>query len=196
MNPPSAKRRHPSHGPGTFWAVVAAALLFATGYAYIVTQYLIPDARDDRSDAPPTSSVWERRGQLGDMFGGLNALFSGLAFAGLVYALVLQRQQLLLQQIEIEDIDQSVKEQRRIALVAAVLQAQAIQIKVYDEWIRTYDDLIKSPATDAERESYKNQQMEAVRQRTALQIALNELRSKVEKRLESMGGVEGSGRAR
>ncbi|MEM7602430.1 MAG: hypothetical protein AAF357_13555 [Verrucomicrobiota bacterium] len=43
---------------------------------------------------------WEQRGQFGDMFGGLNALFSGLAFAGVVYAILLQRKELALQREE------------------------------------------------------------------------------------------------
>ena len=40
-------------------------------------------------------------GALGDSFGGLSALFSGLAFAGLIVTLVMQGQQLQLQRHEI-----------------------------------------------------------------------------------------------
>ncbi len=29
---------------------------------------------------------WELRGQFGDLFGAVNALFSGLAFAGLIFS--------------------------------------------------------------------------------------------------------------
>jgi hypothetical protein len=36
----------------------------------------------------------EGHGQYGDMFGAVNALFSGLAFAGVVYAIILQRAEL------------------------------------------------------------------------------------------------------
>jgi hypothetical protein len=36
-------------------------------------------------------------GPFGDMFGALNALFSGLAFAGLIIAILLQREELKLQ---------------------------------------------------------------------------------------------------
>lgn len=43
---------------------------------------------------------WGERGQFGDMFGGLNALFSGAAFAGVVYAIILQRRELALQREE------------------------------------------------------------------------------------------------
>ena len=42
----------------------------------------------------------EERGQFGDMFGAANALFSGLAFAGLIITLILQREELSLQRDE------------------------------------------------------------------------------------------------
>jgi len=41
------------------------------------------------------------RGTFGDMFGALTALFSGLAFAGIIYTILLQRQELRLQRREL-----------------------------------------------------------------------------------------------
>lgn len=46
---------------------------------------------------------WDHRGQFGDLFGAVNALFSGLAFAGVAYALVLQRKELEMQREELEE---------------------------------------------------------------------------------------------
>lgn len=43
----------------------------------------------------------EERGQFGDMFGAVNALFSGLAFVGLIITLILQRRELELQRDEL-----------------------------------------------------------------------------------------------
>ena len=43
------------------------------------------------------------RGTFGDMFGAINALFSGLAFVGVVYAILLQRKELQLQRLELEE---------------------------------------------------------------------------------------------
>ena len=45
--------------------------------------------------------TWQERGQFGDLFGSVNALFAGLAFAGLIYAILLQRQELQLQREEL-----------------------------------------------------------------------------------------------
>lgn len=44
----------------------------------------------------------EARGQFGDKFGAVNSLFSGLAFATLIYALFLQMEELRLQRKELE----------------------------------------------------------------------------------------------
>lgn len=42
------------------------------------------------------------RANFGDMFGGVNALFSGFAFLGVIYAIILQREELKLQRKELE----------------------------------------------------------------------------------------------
>jgi hypothetical protein len=44
----------------------------------------------------------QERGQFGDIYGSVNALFSGLAFAGLFYTINLQIKQLRLQQAELK----------------------------------------------------------------------------------------------
>lgn len=41
------------------------------------------------------------RGQFGDMFGVVNAIFSGLAFLGVIYAVILQQKELQLQRKEL-----------------------------------------------------------------------------------------------
>jgi len=45
---------------------------------------------------------WQERGQLGDLFGVVNSLFSGLAFAGVIYTIYLQREELSLQRRELQ----------------------------------------------------------------------------------------------
>lgn len=49
---------------------------------------------------------WSERGAFGDLFGSINALFSGLAFAGLIVAILLQRQELQLQREELQETRQ------------------------------------------------------------------------------------------
>jgi hypothetical protein len=49
-----------------------------------------------------TVASWEQRAQLGDLFGVVNSLFSGLAFAGVIYTIYLQREELALQRRELQ----------------------------------------------------------------------------------------------
>ncbi len=63
------------------------------------------------------------QGQLGDLFGGINALFSGLALAGIVTALVLQSQELKFQK---EDLELNRHELRKTA-EANLKAAEALQ---------------------------------------------------------------------
>ncbi|MEK9740896.1 MAG: hypothetical protein VW262_06880 [Flavobacteriaceae bacterium] len=44
---------------------------------------------------------WTKRGAFGDLFGAVNALFSGLAFAGLLYSIFQNKKQILAQQEEL-----------------------------------------------------------------------------------------------
>lgn len=46
--------------------------------------------------------TWADRGTFGDMFGAVNTLFSGLAFAGVIYAIFLQGKELELQREELK----------------------------------------------------------------------------------------------
>ena len=65
---------------------VAVGLLWGASYVVVTT------ALDSPQD----------RGQFGDSFGAVNSLFSGLAFAGLIVALLLQRRELSLQREELQ----------------------------------------------------------------------------------------------
>lgn len=78
---------------------------------------------------------WPTRGQFGDVFGAVNALFSGLAFAGLIYTVFLQREELALQRKELELTRQELQrtaeaqEQSEIALRAqAAAAAQSARL--------------------------------------------------------------------
>ncbi len=53
------------------------------------------------------------RGTFGDMFGAINALFSGLAFAGIIFTILLQRNELELQREELRETRQEYIEQNR-----------------------------------------------------------------------------------
>jgi len=80
--------------------------------AWLLTPYLGHLLFDDLAE----------RGQFGDLFGSVNALFSGLAFAGLIYAIFLQRQELILQRQEL----QLQREEMRASRIQLAAQAKAL----------------------------------------------------------------------
>jgi len=73
----------------------------------------------------------EKRGQFGDMFGALNTLFSGAAFLGVIYAILLQKEELGLQRKELElargELKRTAEAQERSAVV---LSKQAASLKI------------------------------------------------------------------
>lgn len=93
------------------------------------------------------------RASNGDMFGPTNALFSGLAFAGLIYTIVMQRKELEMQRMELrlqrEAIADSTKEQAKQACaqeehlteikiqnVLLIAQSQAMQSQLKMEYFK------------------------------------------------------------
>ena len=54
----------------------------------------------------------EKQGQFGDQFGAVNALFSGLAFAGLIFTIILQKKELALQREELTQTRDELKGQK------------------------------------------------------------------------------------
>lgn len=58
------------------------------------------------------SCIGEDAGKTGDSFGSVNAFFTGLAFAGLIYTVFLQRHELRLQRRELELTREVLKEQK------------------------------------------------------------------------------------
>lgn len=85
--------------------------------------------------------TWLERAQFGDMFGGTNALFSGLALAGVVAAIWLQRKELALQRLEL-------RETRRELARTAVAQIKSANL------IEEQYKLARLTTQIAEAESY------------------------------------------
>lgn len=71
---------------------------------------------------------WNHRGQFGDMFGGLNALFSGLAFAGVICTILLQGQELKLQREELRE--QRIATQDSAKALAKQVEAMGVASKI------------------------------------------------------------------
>ncbi len=103
------------------------------------------------------SDNWGDRGTMGDMFGAVNALFSGLAFAALLFTLQLQRDEIKLNRAEIalsrNELSKSVKAQQESqeALKQQVAQTHlTAQLNAMNTVINYYNSQIESSKSSQE----------------------------------------------
>lgn len=76
---------------------------------WLVSWYLIDN---NIKSTTPDQTIEVARGVFGDKFGAVNALFSGLAFAGIIFTIFLQRRELALQRLDIEEQNDTLRQQR------------------------------------------------------------------------------------
>lgn len=96
---------------------------------------------------------WQSRGQFGDLFGAVNALFSGLAFAGLYFAIRLQQDQLVLQRTELALQREELKLQREE--MAASRAELANQVAVQQSLFRATAAQVTVASVQAKIEAFK-----------------------------------------
>jgi hypothetical protein len=80
----------------------------------------------------PLKADMASRGQFGDLFGGVNALFTGLAFAGLLFTIALQRYDLKIQRAALEDQAELLQESTRLSVMATLADIYTRQIDVME----------------------------------------------------------------
>ncbi len=92
--------------------------------------------------APDTSS--QDIGTFGDMFGSLNALFSGLAFAGLIVAIVIQNKELKLQNDTLELQKDELRQTREVfEEQSETLKKQQFE-STFFQMVSLHNDIINS----------------------------------------------------
>lgn len=119
--------------------IIAVAVCFVVVFVGIIVSYLIASHFD--SDE---RSLIETRGLFGDSWGGVNALVSALAFAGVIVTLYLQnrdlnlqREEMQLQRKEFEEENKTIKYQRFENLFYNMLN---LQQKIVDGLRYEYND--------------------------------------------------------
>ncbi|WP_202617371.1 hypothetical protein, partial [Roseimaritima sediminicola] len=98
-----------------FWSLVGAVL--------VVAVWAIAGLLTWRSFESP-----ELRGTFGDMFGAVNALFSGLAFLGVIVAIILQKMELEEQRREIRD--SRLAHQQSARALEGQLESSTLQVEI------------------------------------------------------------------
>jgi len=155
-----------------FLIACAAVIAFGILYDYAMIYWAFPAAKVVPG-APSTGvqDPWPQRGQFGDMFGALNTLFSGMALAGVVATLLMQRHDLKLQEKAMADARAASREQTDIALQTALLQALATNIEVWR-------GLRIEPGIDPETKT------QLIKQENDMVIQLTHLRERLDARLK------------
>lgn len=132
------------------------------------------------------------RGQFGDIFGAVNALFSGFAFMGLLWSLIMQQRQILIQQEELKlqraELQEQRKEmassrgelQRQANAMMALAEATAAQVAVAAAQAR-----IESVKVDAERALPHNRGTQ-VQELQMIASTLSSLGDRVETRVRDL----------
>ncbi|GFO81547.1 MAG: hypothetical protein A49_11740 [Methyloceanibacter sp.] len=131
-----AKKRERWDSPWMYlvaFAVLAVGIVCFIGWSWEQTESWF-----GKPDAP---------GVFGDMFGGVNALFSGLAFAGVILTLVLQSRELQLQREEMADTREVLGDQKaQLEAQSETLQRQAFETTFFN-MLKLHEDTIRSLST-------------------------------------------------
>lgn len=90
------------------------------------------------------SHPYDARGTFGDMFGAVNALFTGLAFAAVIYAIFLQKHEVRLLKSELAGTKRMMKEQQVAAAEQMELQSKQQFESTFFSLLRIFCDLVES----------------------------------------------------
>ena len=125
-----------------FWIIALIMIGLWLGQFLAIKYYFIPNGNDPEKQL----EIWTHRGVIGDSFGAINALFSGLAFAGVVFAILLQRGDIKRQHSEskgqaesfakeIHEIQQQTKEltrQIKLSIMPSFI-VEVLEEEIFDE---------------------------------------------------------------
>jgi hypothetical protein len=100
------------------------------------------------------------RGTFGDMFGAVNSLFSGLAFAGLIYAILLQQQELALQREELSLTRNELKVSAQAQIESAQALTRQLAVASLTAQLTAYSSLLQSANEAISSERYRLSQVD------------------------------------
>lgn len=123
------KQMKASYGKNIFCPLIIISLLIV-GLLYAANWYFVKCMPD--------------RGTFGDMFGVVNALFSGLAFAGIIVTLFLQKDELALQREELKQTREELRGQKeQLALQNQAMKKQNFE-NTFFQMLRLHNEIINS----------------------------------------------------
>jgi hypothetical protein len=99
---------------------------------------------------------WQKSSQFGDMFGGIGALFSGLALAGVVVAVLMQKEELELQREELVATREELRRSAEAQTASSEALAKQINVMQLTARINALTALAGYYHSDHYRRNYRN----------------------------------------
>lgn len=104
---------------------------------------------------------WTDRSSFGDLFGGINSLFSGFALAGIIYTIFLQRNELKLQRLELiqtrKELQRTAEAQEKSELALkeqAYNMKQSAMLSALNSLLKAYTESVDSWSKEINKGSY------------------------------------------
>jgi hypothetical protein len=124
---------------------IATVALWYGWYQYVV--HIFPDAG---AISESQAKIMAARGQLGDLFGGINALFTSLLLAGALYTVFLQQRQLAAMQAQHAEQERESKEIARLQAMTALVAARSTIVQTRYEMMRDMAAALNSKTVDVQ----------------------------------------------
>ncbi|MEP0155773.1 putative phage abortive infection protein [Pseudophaeobacter sp.] len=88
------------------------------------------------------SHPYDARGTFGDMFGAVNALFTGLAFAAVIYAIFLQKHEVRLLKSELAGTKRMMQEQQNLAAVQLTYLRKQTFESTFFQYLSVFNQIV------------------------------------------------------
>ena len=113
-----AESKNRSFSPPLSWKEILIGVLFIWIFFGIAPHWLVGNNS-------------EERGQYGDQFGAVNALFSGLAAGGLLWTIWQQRKEIDLVQEQLDVLESDQKKSQRVNSLCAILDSRTAMFQMH-----------------------------------------------------------------
>ncbi|MFC4216816.1 putative phage abortive infection protein [Pseudophaeobacter arcticus] len=116
-----------TNGPSPWLAVVLGVLVFLLWCVNFLVSF---------------NHSYDARGTFGDMFGAVNALFTGLAFAAVIYAIFLQKHEVRLLKSELAGTKRMMQEQQNLAAVQLTYLRKQTFESTFFQYLSVFNQIV------------------------------------------------------
>jgi len=133
---------------GKLISAVLVLSLVVVGLWYGWYRYVTNTFPDSAKITDDQVKVLAARGQFGDLFGGVNALFTALLLAGALYTIWLQQRQIAALQSQQADQDRANREMARLQAMTALVSARSTLVHTRYEMNRDFVSAVREKTVD------------------------------------------------